>query len=41
MGAFDKVWKRAQEKNVSLRTAAYIVAIERIAEVYSYRGLFP
>ncbi len=41
VGAFDKVWKKAQEKNVSLRTAAYIVAIERIAEVYSYRGLFP
>lgn len=41
VGAFDKVWKKAQEKNVSLRTAAYIVAIERIAEVYSYRGIFP
>lgn len=39
--SFEKVWKKAQEKNISLRTAAYIVAIERIAEVYSYRGLFP
>jgi glutamate dehydrogenase/leucine dehydrogenase len=38
---FDKVWEKAKEKNVTLRTAAYIVAIERIAEVYSYRGLFP
>ncbi|MEO0076517.1 MAG: Glu/Leu/Phe/Val dehydrogenase [candidate division WOR-3 bacterium] len=39
--AFDKVWNKSKEKNVSLRTAAYIVAIERIAEVYKYRGLFP
>lgn len=37
----DEVWKRATEKNVSLRTAAYVVAIERLAEVYTYRGLFP
>jgi hypothetical protein len=28
-------------KNISLRCAAYIIAIERIAEVYSYRGMFP
>lgn len=39
--AFDKVWHKAKAVNVSLRTAAYIVAIERIAEVYKYRGLFP
>jgi glutamate dehydrogenase/leucine dehydrogenase len=38
---FDKVWKKAQEKKISLRTAAYVVAIERIAEVYDYRGVFP
>ncbi|MBU7013184.1 MAG: Glu/Leu/Phe/Val dehydrogenase [Theionarchaea archaeon] len=38
---FDKVWKKAQEKKISLRTAAYVVAIERIAEVYGYRGVFP
>ncbi len=39
--SFNKVWKKAEEKKVSLRTAAYVVAIERIAEVYSYRGVFP
>ncbi|TET22291.1 MAG: Glu/Leu/Phe/Val dehydrogenase [Candidatus Cloacimonadota bacterium] len=39
--AFEKVWKKAREKSVSLRSAAYIVAIERIADVYQYRGLFP
>ncbi|MBU7039600.1 MAG: Glu/Leu/Phe/Val dehydrogenase, partial [Theionarchaea archaeon] len=38
---FDKVWMKAQEKKISLRTAAYVVAIERIAEVYGYRGVFP
>ncbi len=39
--AFNKVWEKSREVSVSLRTAAYIVAIERIAEVYKYRGLFP
>ena len=38
---FDNVWKKSKEKKVSLRTAAYIISIEKIAEVYSYRGLFP
>ncbi|MBU7015620.1 MAG: Glu/Leu/Phe/Val dehydrogenase [Theionarchaea archaeon] len=38
---FDRVWKKANEKKMSLRTAAYVVAIERIAEVYGYRGVFP
>ena len=39
--SFSAMWRKAQELNVSLRTAAYIVALERIAEVYRYRGLFP
>ncbi len=39
--AFKEVWKRSTERNVSFRCAAYIVAIERIAEVYKYRGVFP
>ncbi|MCR4404087.1 MAG: Glu/Leu/Phe/Val dehydrogenase [Candidatus Acetothermia bacterium] len=39
--SFDAVWKKAQEKRVSLRTAAYIVALERVVETYRYRGLFP
>jgi glutamate dehydrogenase/leucine dehydrogenase len=38
---FNKVWETAKEKGVSLRTAAYVAAIQRIAEVYRYRGLFP
>jgi glutamate dehydrogenase (NAD(P)+) len=39
--AFRAVFNKAAERKVSLRTAAYIVALERVAEVYKYRGLFP
>jgi glutamate dehydrogenase/leucine dehydrogenase len=41
VSTFDRVWQKAKVNNISLRTAAYAVAIERIAEVYSYRGVFP
>jgi glutamate dehydrogenase/leucine dehydrogenase len=41
VSTFDRVWEKAQVNNISLRTAAYAVAIERIAEVYDYRGVFP
>lgn len=39
--AFKEVWERSIKKKISLRCAAYSVAIERIAEVYRYRGIFP
>jgi glutamate dehydrogenase (NAD(P)+) len=39
--AFEEVWNKSKERNISFRCAAYIVAIERIAEVYRYRGVFP
>ncbi len=39
--AFQEVWTTASRKKISLRCAGYTVAIERIAEVYRYRGLFP
>jgi glutamate dehydrogenase (NAD(P)+) len=39
--AFKEVWNKASERKVSFRCAAYLVAIERIAEVYHYRGIFP
>lgn len=39
--AFQEVWAASQERKVTLRCAAYIVAIQRIAEVYRYRGIFP
>jgi len=39
--ALKEVWAKASQRNVSLRCAAYLVAIERISEVYRYRGIFP
>jgi glutamate dehydrogenase/leucine dehydrogenase len=39
--AFKVVWDCAQNRKVALRCAAYVVAIERIAEIYRYRGIFP
>lgn len=39
--AFKEVWEVAKKKKISLRCAAYVVAIEKIAEVYHYRGIFP
>lgn len=41
VASFGQVWRKAQEFKVSLRTAAYCVALERIASVYQYRGIFP
>ena len=38
--AFDKVYKVAEEFNVSMRIAAYIVAIDKVAKTYKYRGGF-
>jgi len=39
--SFAEVWKRSRDMKISLRTAAYVVALERIDEVYKYRGIFP
>jgi glutamate dehydrogenase/leucine dehydrogenase len=38
---FKEVWENSQRKSVSLRCAAYTASIEKIAEVYHYRGIFP
>lgn len=38
--AFDKVYETAKEYNVSMRIAAYIVAIDKVAKTYKYRGGF-
>lgn len=38
--AFNKVYETAQKYNVSLRIAAYIVAIDKVAQTYKYRGGF-
>jgi glutamate dehydrogenase (NAD(P)+) len=39
--AFQGVWEEATKRKASLRCGAYVVAIERLAEVYRYRGIFP
>jgi glutamate dehydrogenase (NAD(P)+) len=39
--AFTSVWARADALGVSLRRAAYVIAVERVAEGISARGLFP
>jgi glutamate dehydrogenase (NAD(P)+) len=39
--AFDQVYSIAQEKKFSLRKAAYILAIERVAEATRFRGIYP
>jgi glutamate dehydrogenase (NAD(P)+) len=39
--AFDAVWQVSQEKKVSLRTAAFIVACTRILQARELRGLYP
>ena len=40
VGAFDEVYAKSKEHDVSLRTAAYILAIERVVTVYRMRGIF-
>lgn len=39
--AFGGVWGRSESLRVSLRRAAYVVALERVAEAIEARGLFP
>ncbi len=39
--AFASVWQLAEEKNVSLRTAAFIVACTRVLQAREMRGLYP
>lgn len=38
--AFDKVYATSEEYGVSMRIAAYIVAIDKVAKTYKYRGGF-
>ena len=38
--AFDRVYKTSIDYNVSMRIAAYIVAIDKVAKTYKWRGGF-
>lgn len=39
--AFEEVWAIHQEKQVSLRTAAYMLALARVVKAKKWRGVFP
>jgi glutamate dehydrogenase (NAD(P)+) len=39
--SFQAVWARAGELDVSLRRAAFVVAVERVAETMAARGMYP
>ncbi len=41
LSAFEEVYKVSRERNISLRTAAYIIAVSRIAKAIEWRGIFP
>jgi len=39
--AFEETYKISTERKISLRTAAYIIAVSRIAKAIELRGIFP
>ena len=39
--AFEETYKISKERNISLRTAAYIIAVSRVAKAIELRGIFP
>jgi glutamate dehydrogenase (NAD(P)+) len=39
--AFEGVYQVHKERKINLRTAAYIIAVSRIAKAYDLRGIFP
>lgn len=39
--SFDKVWELSQKEGVGMRTAAYMIAVQRVAGAIRHRGIFP
>ena len=39
--AFQAVWDIAHEKNTSLRTGAYLIAVKRVVDAKNLRGIWP
>jgi glutamate dehydrogenase (NAD(P)+) len=39
--AFEETWATHEAKGVSVRLAAYGLAVERVAEATTIRGLYP
>ncbi len=40
-GAFNSSWEASKRLGVSLRLGAYAVAVERVAEATTLRGIYP
>ncbi len=41
VGAFDAIWQMAEARKVSLRTATFIIACQRVLAAREQRGLYP
>jgi glutamate dehydrogenase (NAD(P)+) len=39
--AFEEVWSVAESRQIDLRSAAYLLAVRRVAEAIDQRGIFP
>jgi len=39
--SLEEVWKIAEEEKIDLRTAAYTIAVKRVANAIAQRGIFP
>jgi glutamate dehydrogenase (NAD(P)+) len=39
--AFEEVYNLSKQKSANLRTAAYMIAISRLAKAFELRGIFP
>jgi glutamate dehydrogenase (NAD(P)+) len=39
--AFADVYKMQQKENVDMRTAAYLVAVKRVSDAITHRGIYP
>ena len=39
--SFEKVWSLSESQKVDMRTSAYMVAVNRVAEAHKQRGIFP
>jgi glutamate dehydrogenase (NAD(P)+) len=39
--AFSETWKGHEEREISMRQAAYAIAVGRVAEATTTRGLYP
>ncbi len=39
--SFEEIWRLSEEKGVSFRVAAYMIAVSRVVEAKKIRGIFP